>query len=107
MDCISANQTGSKGGTKLYLNGEEVSRDDPTVQPAMVRLATCGPSRASGLSTRRSQQDKPFFLYLAHAAPHFPCMAPEATIAKYRGKYMEGWDKLREQRYQATDSTRA
>ena len=26
-------------------------------------------------------------------------MAPEATIAKYRGKYMQGWDMLREERY--------
>ncbi|MCA9032551.1 MAG: sulfatase-like hydrolase/transferase, partial [Planctomycetaceae bacterium] len=43
--------------------------------------------------------DKPFFWYLAHVAPHFPCMAPEETIAKYRGKYMAGWDKLREERY--------
>ena len=27
-------------------------------------------------------------------------MAPQQDIAKYRGKYMAGWDKLREQRYQ-------
>ncbi len=45
-------------------------------------------------------EDKPFFFYLAHVAPHFPCMAPEETIAKYHGKYMAGWDKLREDRYQ-------
>jgi arylsulfatase len=44
-------------------------------------------------------EKKPFFWYLAHTAPHFPCMAPEKTIAKYRGKYMQGWDRLREARY--------
>lgn len=44
-------------------------------------------------------EGKPFFWYLAHTAPHFPCMAPEGTIAKYRGKYMQGWDRLREERY--------
>ena len=27
-------------------------------------------------------------------------MAPESTIAKYRGEYMAGWDQLREKRYQ-------
>jgi arylsulfatase A-like enzyme len=43
--------------------------------------------------------DKPFFLYLAHNAPHFPLMAPPELIAKHRGKYREGWDKLREARY--------
>jgi arylsulfatase len=44
-------------------------------------------------------QKKPFFLYLAFTAPHWPLQAPAADIAKYRGKYRAGWDKLREQRY--------
>lgn len=42
---------------------------------------------------------KPFFLYLAHNAPHFPLQAPPEDIAKFRGKYKIGWDKLREQRH--------
>lgn len=44
-------------------------------------------------------KDKPFFLYLAFNAPHFPLQAPAEDIAKYRGKYKIGWDKLREQRH--------
>ena len=47
-----------------------------------------------------TQQDKPFFLYLAHNAPHYPLQAPEENIAKYRGKYNIGWDSLRLQRLQ-------
>jgi arylsulfatase A-like enzyme len=42
---------------------------------------------------------KPFFLYLAHNAPHFPLQAPPADIARWRGKFREGWDVLRERRY--------
>jgi arylsulfatase len=42
---------------------------------------------------------KPFFLYLAHNAPHFPLMAPAELIARHRGKYKAGWDRLREARY--------
>ncbi|MCX6930113.1 MAG: arylsulfatase, partial [Verrucomicrobia bacterium] len=42
---------------------------------------------------------KPFFLYLAHNAPHFPLQAPPEEIVKWRGKYKMGWDKLREQRH--------
>lgn len=42
---------------------------------------------------------KPFFLYLAHNAPHFPIQAPPEDIARFRGKYKLGWDKLREARY--------
>jgi arylsulfatase A-like enzyme len=41
---------------------------------------------------------KPFFLYLPYNAPHFPLEAPLDEIAKFRGKYKMGWDKLREQR---------
>lgn len=42
---------------------------------------------------------KPFFLYLAHNAPHFPLEAPPEDIVRWRGKYRQGWDVLREQRY--------
>lgn len=41
----------------------------------------------------------PFFLYLAFTAPHWPLHAPEVQVAKYRGSYRQGWDKLREARY--------
>lgn len=44
-------------------------------------------------------QSKPFFLYFAHGAPHFPLKAPQEVIAKYRGTYKAGWDALREARY--------
>jgi arylsulfatase len=43
---------------------------------------------------------KPFYLYLAYNAPHFPLQAPPAEIARFRhGIYEQGWDKLREARY--------
>ncbi|MEM7558392.1 MAG: arylsulfatase [Planctomycetota bacterium] len=46
------------------------------------------------------KEDKPFLLYLAYTAPHYPLHASKEDVAKYRGKYKEiGWDKLREQRY--------
>jgi arylsulfatase len=46
------------------------------------------------------QANKPFFLYLPFNAPHFPLMAPAELIAKYRGKYQAGWDRIRQERYQ-------
>lgn len=42
--------------------------------------------------------DKPFFLYLAYNAPHYPLQAPREEVEKYRGKYMMGWDELRKTR---------
>jgi arylsulfatase A-like enzyme len=47
----------------------------------------------------RTRPDKPFFMYLAFNAPHAPLEAWPEDIKKYRGKYLAGWDKLREQRY--------
>ena len=43
---------------------------------------------------------KPFLWYLAHNAPHFPLQATAEDIAMFRGKYMSGWDKLSDERYQ-------
>ena len=43
---------------------------------------------------------QPFFLYLPYTAPHWPLHALPEDIAKYRGKYMEGWPALRKQRYE-------
>jgi arylsulfatase len=43
---------------------------------------------------------EPFFLYLAYTAPHWPLHAWPEDIAKYKGRYRKGWDKLREERYQ-------
>ncbi|MHC4171780.1 MAG: arylsulfatase [Planctomycetota bacterium] len=42
---------------------------------------------------------EPFFLYLAYTAPHWPLHAWPADIAKYKGKYLKGWDRLREERH--------
>ena len=45
------------------------------------------------------EKKQPFFLYLAHIAPHWPLQAHEEDIAKYRGKYKNGWDALRAARH--------
>lgn len=42
--------------------------------------------------------DKPFFAYLAYTAPHWPLQAPEASIARQKGNYDEGYDIIHERR---------
>ncbi len=49
--------------------------------------------------SRTAHPEKPFFLYLAFNAPHGPIQAWPEDIAKYRGQYRLGWDKIREARY--------
>lgn len=43
------------------------------------------------------QPDKPFFIYYAPGATHAPHHAPKEYIDRYRGKFDQGWDKLREE----------
>ena len=40
--------------------------------------------------------DRPFFMYFATGATHAPHQAPKEFIEKYKGKFDQGWDKLRE-----------
>lgn len=46
-----------------------------------------------------SKEDRPFFLYLAHTAPHWPLQALPEDIKKYEDTYKAGWDAIREARY--------
>ncbi len=43
--------------------------------------------------------EQPFFMYLAHYAPHRPMQAPKERIATYRDLYSVGYDVLRQARY--------
>ena len=43
---------------------------------------------------------QPFFEYLCFTVPHFPLQAPAEDIARYREKYLRGWDAMREERFQ-------
>jgi len=43
--------------------------------------------------------DKPFFIYFAPGATHAPHHVPKEWADKYKGKFDQGWDKLREETF--------
>ena len=45
-----------------------------------------------------ADSDKPFFLYLAYNAPHWPLNAKWNDFQKYRGKYKDGWRAMMKSR---------
>lgn len=47
-----------------------------------------------------AQSPDPFFIYVAHTAPHWPLMAPPEDIEKYKDTYKVGWEAIRKSRYQ-------
>lgn len=42
----------------------------------------------------------PFFLYVSYTAPHWPMHALEKDIAKYKGRYDEGYEPIRKARFE-------
>ncbi|MCA9225081.1 MAG: sulfatase-like hydrolase/transferase, partial [Planctomycetales bacterium] len=69
------NQGGPKGNAKLFLNGEEKALNDELFGEWYG--ADLWSDWGLKFIDEARQDEKPFFLYLAHCAPHFPLMAPE------------------------------
>ena len=89
-----------KPGTEfVYLDGVETRAEDPKLGAGEWYSTFMFTDWALKFVDDAKQQQKPFFLYFAHGAPHFPLKAPADVIAKYRGKYKAGWDKLRAARH--------
>jgi arylsulfatase len=42
---------------------------------------------------------QPFLSYLAFTVPHFPLQAPAEDIARYRDRYVKGWEAVRDERF--------
>ncbi|MCX7819514.1 MAG: arylsulfatase [Kiritimatiellae bacterium] len=42
----------------------------------------------------REHSGRPFFHYVCFTAPHFPLQAPPEDIARYAGRYTNGWDEV-------------
>lgn len=48
----------------------------------------------------RSHADRPFFLYVAYTAAHWPMHALPADVARYKGKYDGGYEPVRAARFE-------
>jgi arylsulfatase len=83
---------------QLFLNGEKLASGDARV-PKNWYSTDLWTTFGLKFIDEAKAANKPFFLYLAHNAPHFPLQAPAEDIAKFRGKYKAGWDQIRSQRH--------
>lgn len=88
-----------RGLGPLWLNGINLPNDSPEL-PVDWYATDLFTDFGLKFISEAEEQNKPFFLYLAYTAPHWPLQAPAEDIAKYRGKYLAGWDKLRQQRHE-------
>jgi arylsulfatase A-like enzyme len=80
----------------ITIDGEPVTADDGFyVTTAIGEFAVaCLREHAACHAT------EPFLLYTAFTAPHFPLHAPQELIAKYKPRYVAGWDAIRQERFE-------
>jgi arylsulfatase A-like enzyme len=98
---------GTIHGAGSYFDPSSLVRDDrlitafndPEYQPAEYYYTDAISDHATRF-IRESGKDKPFFMYVAYTAAHWPMHAPEAEIAKYKGKYDQGYEPVRRARYE-------
>jgi arylsulfatase len=82
----------------LYLNGREIPKDSPELGQDWYSTDLFTDWGLKFIDEARAEK-KPFFLYIAQGAVHFPLRAPADVIEHYRGKYLKGWDELRQERH--------
>ena len=54
----------------------------------------------------KNHPDQPFFEYVAFIAPHFPLHALPEDIVRYRDRYLDGWERMRAERYERQQAMR-
>ena len=91
---------GTIHGAGSYFDPVTLTRDNQFVRASGDFYYTEAISqRAAEYIDQAARRDKPFFLYVAYTAPHWPLHARSGDVARYRGKYAMGWDELRLRRH--------
>jgi arylsulfatase len=76
----------------------ETNAEDEALRPDFYYTDAITDEAARFVREHGGRDVAPFFLYVAYTAPHWPLHARDEDLAKYRGKFDEGWDVLRERR---------
>lgn len=93
---------GMIAGASVYFKSKAIVHDNehiPMPGAPDSYLTDLWADHAVGYVDELAREKKPFFLYCAYNAPHWPLQAPEDQISKYATRYAGGWDALREQRH--------
>jgi arylsulfatase len=88
----------TKDAKPLYLDGRALPINSPEIGAGEWYSSDLFVDWASKFAREAESQKKPFFIYLPFVAVHFPLMAPQEDIARFRGHYTKNWDELRQAR---------
>lgn len=84
---------GAAGGNPIYREDRK-----QVTYPTGTYTTDYFTDRLIGFLDEGQSDTRPFFAYLAYTAPHWPIMAPEANVSRYKGRYDQGYEALRTER---------
>lgn len=79
---------------EIYRNGVRVEPENPDFY-----TTDAFTDESLAFIQEAKEDEKPFFLYLAYVAPHYPLQARERDVQKYAGKYKAGYEAIRNARF--------
>jgi len=88
-----------------FLTARKMATIDPPLQPIKPEEGYYASTAIADHAIRylrehaENHADRPFFQYLAFTEPHFPIQALQEDIDRYRDRYLEGWDAIRQKRW--------
>ena len=94
---------GTLAGSGSFFDPHTLMRDDDYIEPdnyGDYYYTDAIAENAADFIRDHGQGADPFFLYVGFTAPHWPLHALPEDIAKYRGKYSDGWDPIRTARHE-------
>jgi arylsulfatase A-like enzyme len=91
---------GTIHGAGSFYDPNSLTRDNEFILPAEDFYYTDAISDNAVKFIEEHNSDKPFFIYLPYTAAHWPMHAKPEDIAKYKGKFDDGWDVLRQTKYE-------
>jgi len=88
---------GTLAGCADYFNPHTLMRNDSPIEPEGERYyyTDAISEEACRMIREHSGRERPFFLYVAYTAPHWPLHALPEDIARHQGLYRRGWDAIR------------
>jgi arylsulfatase len=93
---------GTLAGSGSYYNTHTLMRDNNNIEAEIVGQDFYYTNAITDNAVEQIQThctnypETPFFEYVAYTSPHWPLQAPREEIEKYKGRFDEGWDILRE-----------
>jgi arylsulfatase A-like enzyme len=90
---------GTIHGAGSYYDPVSLTRDNTQIPPGDNFYYTHAIRDHAIKFIREHTTANPFFMYVAFTAPHWPMHALPQDMAKYKGRYDEGWDALRAERH--------